>query len=118
MEDRYRVPVADADRIRAGLAIQIVALATGVPAERMRRRVRLAGQACQARRLAIYLAYITFGWPIERVSHAFGLHRATVAAACRWVEDERDRSTLDALLDRLEHCVREALALPACELPA
>jgi chromosomal replication initiation ATPase DnaA len=118
VEEMYRVPVAEGDRIRAGLAIQLVAASTGVTVERMRERPRLAGQACRARRLAMYLAHVTFGWPLERVGHAFGLNRATAAAACRWVEDERDRPTLDALLDRLEHCVREVLDAPACELPA
>lgn len=118
MSETYRVPVAQEDRIRAGLAIQLVAAATGVTAERMRAQVRLGGAECRARRLAMYLAYITFGWPLERVGHAFGLNRATAAAACRWVEDERDRPTLDAMLDRLERCVREVLDAPVCEVPA
>ena len=118
MNGTYRVPVAEEDRIRAGLAIQLVAAATGVPGERMRAQVRLGGAECKARRQAMYLAYVTFGWPLERVAHAFGLNRATAAAACRWAEDERDRPTLDAMLDRLERCVREVLDAPLCEVPA
>mgnify|MGYP006181432021 CR=1 FL=1 len=39
---------------------------------------------CRARWLAMYLSYVTFGWPMDRVAHAFGLNRATAAAACRW----------------------------------
>lgn len=118
MDETWRAPVADADRIRVGLAIQLVATATGVPAERIRERARLGGSACRARRLAMYLAHVTFGWPLERVGHAFGLNRATASAACRWAEDGRDQPSLDAMLDRLERCVREVLEAPTCELPA
>lgn len=118
MEETYSAPATEGDRIRAGLAMQLVAVSTGVTAERMRERARVSGEACRARRLSMYLAYVTFGWPLERVAHAFGLNRATAAAACRWVEDERDRPTLDAMLDRLERCVREVLDAPACDLPA
>jgi hypothetical protein len=118
MRETYRVPVAEGDRIRAGLAIQLVAAATGITAERMQAQVRLGGAESRARRLAMYLAYVAFGWPLERVAHAFGLNRATAAAACRWAEDERDRPTLDAMLERLERCVREVLDAPVCEVPA
>lgn len=118
MNGTYQVPVTDEDRIRAGLAIQLVAAATGVTAERMRAQARLGGAECRARWLAMYLAYIAFGWPLERVGHAFGLNRATAAVACRWVEEERDRPTLDAMLNRLERCVREVLDAPVCEVPA
>lgn len=112
------MPVGDADRIRAGLAIQLVAASTGVTVERMTVGARPGRRAARARWLAIYLAYVTFGWPIERVGHAFGLNRATAAAACRWVEDERDRPSLDELLDRLQRLAREVVDAPLCELPA
>lgn len=118
MNETYRVPVGDGDRIRAGLAVQLVAAATGVTAERMRARARLGGAECRARWLAIYLAYISFGWPLERVGHAFGLNRATVAAACRWVEEERGRPALDAMLERLERCAHEVVDAPLFEVPA
>jgi len=118
MADTYRVPVADADRIRAGLALQLVAAATGISVEKMSASARLKGRACRARWLALYTAYVTFGWPLDRVAHAFGLNRATAAAACRWAEDGRDHPSVDALLDRLELCVSQLLEAPACELPA
>jgi len=41
MGEAYRVPVADADRIRAGLALQLVAAATGISVEKMTAPVRL-----------------------------------------------------------------------------
>ena len=115
MGEPYRVSVNTGDRIRAGLALQLVAAATGVPVERMTAGVRLKGPDCKARWLAIYLAHFTFGWTLDRVGHAFGLNRATAAAACRWAEDERDRASLDALLERLERCSRDALAGPRWE---
>ena len=118
MEDAYRVPVRREDRIKAGLALQLVAASTGVPKERMESGRRLEGKACRARWLAMYLAYVTFGWPMDRVGHAFGMNRATAAAACRWAEDGRDWQALDDLLDRLERCARAVLEAPACELPA
>jgi hypothetical protein len=118
MGETYRVPVTDADRIRAGLALQLVAAATGITAERMRSRARLRGTVCRARWLALYTAYVTFGWPLERVAHAFGINRATAVAACRWAEDGRDHPAIDAMLERLELCVTQLIDAPACELPA
>jgi chromosomal replication initiation ATPase DnaA len=118
MDGRFDAPQAGEDRIRAGLALQMVAASTGVAVEQMAPKTRLEGRACKARWLAMYLAHVTFGWPVERVGHAFGLNRSTAAAACRWVEDERDRPLLDALLDHLERCAREVLDAPSCELPA
>ena len=118
MDDFWRAPVAEADRIRAGLALQLVASATGISVEKMTASARLKGQVCRARWLALYTAYVTFGWPLDRVAHAFGLNRATAAAACRWAEDGRDHPSVDALLERLELCVTQLLEAPACDLPA
>ena len=73
MVDIYRVPVTDGDRIRAGLALQLVAAATGISVEKMTASVRLKGRACRARWLALYTAYVTFGWPLDRVAHALSL---------------------------------------------
>ncbi len=114
----YQPAVRPEDRIRAGLALDLVAASTGVSKEVMQQRTRLGGKACRARWLAMYLAYVTFGWPMDRVAHAFGLNRSTAAAACRWAEDGRDLPTVDDLLERLENCARAVLEAPACELPA
>jgi chromosomal replication initiation ATPase DnaA len=118
MAQDYRAPTTEADRIKAGLALQLVAASTGVSAETMTSGDRLGLQACRARRLALYLAHVGFGWPLERVGHAFGLNRTTVSNACRWAEDERDRPIIDALLDRLEDCVRRIFDAERCELTA
>jgi hypothetical protein len=118
MEDPYRSAAPGGDRLRAALALQLVAAATGVPADRLKHRVRLHGQACRARWVAMYLSHVTFGWPFERIGLAFDMNRATAAQACRWAEDERDRPWLDDLLNRLERSMRDILDTPRCELPA
>ena len=116
VDEAYRVPVREEDRIRAELALNLVAASTGVSTHRM--QGRLIGPAAQARRMAIYLAYVPFGWPMDRVSHAFGLNRTTAANACRWVEDARDAPALDDLLERLEGCARQVLAAASREVLA
>ena len=118
MDEARRTEIWREDRIKAGLALQLVAASTGVPRERMEVQTRLEGKACRARWLAMYLAYVTFNWPMDRVAHAFGLNRATAANACRWAEDGRDRPAVDELLERLEQCARAVLEAPACELTA
>jgi chromosomal replication initiation ATPase DnaA len=118
MTQAYRVQVTVADRIKAGLALQMVAATTGVPVEVMTARARLSGAAGKARWLALYLAHVTYNWTLDHVGHAFGMNRTTVAAACRWAEDERDQPRLDALMDRLERNLRDVLEAPRCELSA
>ncbi|WP_296170675.1 helix-turn-helix domain-containing protein [uncultured Brevundimonas sp.] len=118
MTQAYRVQVTVADRIKAGLALQMVAATTGVPVEVMTARARLSGAACKARWLAMYLAHVTYSWTLDHVGHAFGLNRTTAAAACRWAEDERGRPSLDHLMDRLERNLRDVLEAPRCELSA
>ncbi|WP_226635684.1 chromosomal replication initiator DnaA [Brevundimonas poindexterae] len=117
MSQTYRVPVTEADRIRAGLALHLIAACTGVSAEQMRGPDRLNPRACRARWLALYLAYVAYGWPLERVGHAFGVNRATVSSACRWAEDARDRPALDTLLDRLEAFAQGLLGDAPVALP-
>lgn len=114
----YRAPVEEGDRMRAGLAMQLVALPTGVAMETMMSPVRLGLRPTRARWLAMYLAHVGFGWPLERVGHAFGVNRNTVSAGCRWAEDARDDPLLDALLDRLETAVRDICEAPRPDLAA
>lgn len=120
MEETYTVPVTEADRIKAALAIHLVAIRTGARADRMTRTgrtARLDPRTCRARWLAMYLAHVSFGWTLERVGHVFGLNRATASTACRWAEDERDRPAIDDLLSQLETLIRSLYAAPRCELP-
>jgi chromosomal replication initiation ATPase DnaA len=116
MED-YRTPVGEEDRTKAGLAMHLVAARTGALPRLMSAGGRLDPPTSRARWLAMYLAHIAFGWTLERVGHAFGLNRATVGAACRWAEEERDVRTVDELLIQLEACVDGLYRIPRCELP-
>lgn len=112
----YQAPVEEGDRIRAGLAMQLVALPTGVAAETMRSPDRLALRPTRARWLAMYLAHVGFGWPLERVAHAFGVNRNTASNGCQWAEDARDNPQIDALLDQLETMVRDVCDAPRPDL--
>ena len=116
MTERYRVMVAEGDQIRAGLAMQLVALATCIPPDLMISRERQAPQVCRARWLSMYLTHVGFGWPLERVAHAFGFNRSTVATACRWAEDARDRPELDCLVERMEATIRDLCEGPTLVL--
>lgn len=106
MMEAYKVPVTEGDQTRAGLALHLVAASTGVPIREVTRNERLGMAALRARRLAMYLAHVSYGWTLERVGHVFGMNRATASAACRWAEDQRDQPALDALLETLEGCLR------------
>ncbi len=116
MSEQYRVMVAEGDQIRAGLAMQMVAVATGVAPARMVARARQAPQVNRARWLSMYLTHVGYGWPVERVGHAFGFNRCTVAMACRWAEDARDRPEIDRLIERMETIIRDLCEAPALVL--
>lgn len=103
------------DHIRAGLAVHLVAASTGLEAGQIGQGNKAGHVACRARWMALYLAHVAFGWPLERVADAFGLNRSTASAACRWIEDERDRPGLDGLLERLERCLRDIGEAPRGE---
>jgi chromosomal replication initiation ATPase DnaA len=104
-EQDYRVPVTEGDQTRKGLAMQMIALTFNLPLAAMTGE-RLSVKACRARWMAIYLAHVGYGWTLERVSHAFGVNRATAGVACRWSEDARDDPAVDAVLDRMEQTLR------------
>jgi chromosomal replication initiation ATPase DnaA len=114
----YHVPVAERDQVRAGLAAQLVSMCFGVPVDDIRSRGRLDQKSGRARRLALYLAHVGYGWPIERVGHVFGVSRATVGEGCRWTEDARTDPALDGLLDRLTDLVRDVCESPRLDLDA
>lgn len=114
--EAYRVPVLEGDRIRADAALSLSALAFHIPVEEMNRRERVRLRACRARWSAMYLAHVSYGWPLERVAHAFGLNRATASTACRWAEDERDRDDYDLLMDGLEGALRGVMDMPLVDL--
>lgn len=119
LQQTYRVPVREEDRIRTGLALHVAAASTGAPVSELTARGRRLGPlACRTRRLAVYLAHVTFGWPLERTAHAFGLNRSTASTACRWIEDARDRPEFDGRVDHMEGVLRAAVEAPRAEFPA
>lgn len=112
----YRVPVTEADRILAGLSMQVIAVSVGVTREAMTAGDRLGMKACRARRFAMYLSHIGHGWPLERVAHAFAVNRATASSACRWAEDARDDPAIDAWLEAQEAALRTVCEAPEIDL--
>ncbi|RZJ91106.1 MAG: chromosomal replication initiator DnaA [Brevundimonas sp.] len=111
----YRVPVAEQDRTKAGVALHVVSALSGVPVAQMT-RLRTTPRATRARWIAMYLAHVAFGWTLERVGHVFGLNRATAGTACRWVEDERDQLEFDRVVDGMERTIGALFALPRIEV--
>ena len=112
----YRVPVAQRDHVRAGLVIQLISMCFGVAPEELRARGRPQPRSGRARWVALYLAHVGYGWPLERLSHVFGVSRATAGQGCRWTEDARDDPALDGLLDRLTDVLREVGETPRMDL--
>lgn len=100
------------DRREAALIAEVVALATGVPANHICSPRNRSRAAAQARHAAMYLAYVIYQWPLKRVGAAFGRDRTTAGAACRLVEDRRDDPAFDAGLEQLEACLRAAPGAP------
>jgi hypothetical protein len=61
-----------------------------------------ARTAALARQIAMYLAHVGFGLSMAEVGRAFGRDRTTVVHACHRIEDRRDETRFDQLLDLLE----------------
>lgn len=97
-----------ADRSRAAFVMDLVALATGVPAAQIHCATRNHARAARARQIAMYLSYVTYSWSLVRIGRAFGRDRTTAGYACRLIEDLRDERGFDARLERLEDCLRTA----------
>lgn len=117
MRSAYRVAVSEQDRKLADLVVQIVALRFSVPVAAITRDTRLAPDALRARRVAMYLTYVSFSWPQERVGHAFSVNRQTASTACRRIEDARDNADLNALLDELEGAIHSIVGEPGDGTP-
>lgn len=105
-----------ADHGVAALVIDLVALATNTPRTEIGAFDRRGRSAVRARQIAMYLTYVIFQWSLERVGAAFGRDRSTAGHACRLVEDMRDDQGFDAMLDRLEACLRLSPYAPGWRL--
>ncbi|MGA9658857.1 MAG: helix-turn-helix domain-containing protein [Asticcacaulis sp.] len=96
------------DRSRALFIMDLVALATGVPASQIVCSTRNNARAARARQIAMYLAYITYSWSLVRIGAAFERDRTTAGHACHLIEDLRDDPAFDVKLEGLEACLKNA----------
>ncbi len=105
------VPAAEKarrDSVRAHFVMDLVALATGVPAEQIASRTRSHARAARARQLSMYLANVAWSWPAVRVGRAFGRDRSTARHACQLIEDLREDRQFDVRINVLEDCLKNA----------
>jgi chromosomal replication initiation ATPase DnaA len=96
----------------ASLVADLVALATDVPRAEIGGGKSRGSAATRARQMAMYLAYVIFQWPLDRVGAAFGRDRTTAGHACRQIEDMRDDRRFDDMMERLEACLRMSPCAP------
>jgi hypothetical protein len=59
-----------------------------------------------ARQMAVYLAHTTLGLSYTEAGRLFDRDRTTAAHACRRVEDRREHTSVDQLVDCLERAAR------------
>ena len=76
----------------------VVGAAFEVPVFRLFSPSRGAGEVAFARHVAMYIAHVELGLPMQRVGEGFGRNRTTVAHACRRIEESRDSWQLDRLI--------------------
>lgn len=94
------------------IIIEMVASAMGVTARSILSEGRSTAKVSRARHVAMYLANVVWQWPLHRVGKAFDRDRTTIGYACRLIEDRRDDRDFDALMERLEACLK---TLPRAE---
>lgn len=96
-----------ADRLRAELAINLLASAMDISTDEIGGDGRSA-KAVFARQVAMYIANAGFGMSYARVGAAMGRDRTTVAHACRIVESKRDEPEFDRWVEALEFTASNA----------
>lgn len=96
------------------VAARLAAAAADLPLDRVLSARRLDRRCASARALAMYLAHVGLGLPMNRVAAGFGRHRSTVAHACRRIEERREVAGWDRWVAALEEQSRR-LAAPAGE---
>lgn len=110
MHTPYRIIVPSEDRDRAELTMHVVAMRLGTPMETMLRQGRLSRSAVRVRRISVYLAHVAFGWPLERVGHAFGINRQTVGTSCTRLEEAREHPEVNDLVEQLTETLQTLCA--------
>mgnify|MGYP001292082779 CR=1 FL=1 len=88
-----------------------VSIAFNIPLRKLNAPTRLGARIAFARQVAMYIAHVQLGLKLHEVGRYFDRDRTTVAHACRLVEDHRDNSEIDFLIDCLCRSLDEWRAL-------
>ena len=99
-------------------AIDLVAEIFGVDGRDIRKPTRCGIHVGRVRQVAMYVTHVTLQLTLTEVGMVFGRDRTTATHACHRVEDMRDDSEFDAMLDRVEKVVAKALRDDGGELYA
>jgi chromosomal replication initiation ATPase DnaA len=83
----------------------LVESAFGVTHPALRAPRRGTAEIAFARQVAIYLSRVRLGLSYSAAGRFFGRDRTTAAYACRVIEERREDSVLDSLLDCLERAI-------------
>jgi len=91
-------------RCRAAYRAALCAIAEteGVPVTQLVKRRRASMISAGLHNRALYLAVTAFGVPARAIARVAGVTECQVRYALRHVEDERDDSSIDRMLDELE----------------
>ena len=107
-DDWAHMPDPRRDRAAATFVTSMVAMTTGISAREINAPTRARAKAARARQIAMYLAHVTYAWPMARVATAFGRDRTTASHACHRIEDLRDDPAFDVLISAMEASLRQA----------
>ncbi len=80
----------------------VVARALGVTTAAVMGPHRGTKAAALARQIAMYLAHTRLKLTYTEAGRAFGRDRTTVAYACRRIEESREKTHIDSLVDLIE----------------
>lgn len=89
---------------------QLVAAAFVVDRGALRSSSRGGRRAAFARQVGMYLAHTRLGLTLTAAGRLFGRDRTTAAHACEVVEERRENSEVDTIIDCLERAVEAAYA--------
>jgi chromosomal replication initiation ATPase DnaA len=88
-----------------GTVVAIVAAAFGVRVADIHGTRRGGQDTAFARQVAMYLVHTRLGFSYVASGSLFGRDRTTAAHACRTVEDRREDSRIDGIVDCLERAI-------------
>lgn len=91
---------------------QLVAAAFVVDRGLLRSCSRGGRRAAFARQVGMYLAHTRLGLTLTEAGRLFGRDRTTAAHACKVVEERREDSEVDTIIDCLERAVETSCAAP------